>query len=560
MRAAMSASRLGAWLILALLLPTLSPGQNSPPLHPDEQILKDAGLGSDNRALLDFFRARTPNDTSREHLTALVKKLGHDLFSQREEASDQLIKAGAVALPFLREAIKERDLEVARRAEECIQAIEQTPHFEQAAAALRLLAQRKPAQTAEVLLAFASFASENLETELFTTLAAVALGADGKPTAPLLAALRDNDVARRTASVFALGRLDPVPRDPLTPLFKDPTPRIRYGAARALLRTGAKDAVPVLTALLGEGTPPLVYEVEELLGQVAGESAPSVALGAADEPARKKSREAWETWWQANEKKIDLSRWKPDLPLGIFLTCEVDGLGDFPGRVAAFGRDNKLRWKVEGVRSPADMQLLPSGRVLVAEHWANRVTERDRSGKVLWEFKTTTSPVSCKRLPGGNTFLATNSEVIEVTPDQKVVFRLNVPSMVYCAEKLPNGNVLYAQSSGFVREITTAGQEVRSFKGASYSEGASYWVSVETLPGGRYLIAYSGTGKVIETDATGKILWECDVPKCGWATRLANGHTLIANVDDRYVVEVDRTGKEVWRQTTQGRPFRVKKY
>src|SRR3989442_108700 len=83
----------------------------------------------------------------------------------------------------------------ALRAEECIQAIEQTPHFEQAAAALRLLVQRRPAQTPEVLLAFAPFASENLESDLFDALAAVGLGADGKPAAPLLAALRDDNVA-----------------------------------------------------------------------------------------------------------------------------------------------------------------------------------------------------------------------------------------------------------------------------------------------------------------------------------------------------------------------------
>ena len=94
----------------------------------------------------------------------------------------------------------------------------------------------------------------------------------------------------------------------------------------------------------------------------------------------------------------------------------------------------------------------------------------------------------------------------------------------------------------------------------AHAQGAGYWASIEPLRNGRYLISLSGSGKVVETDNTGKILWECSVPTPCYATRLPNGNTLVANVDGRAVVEVDRHGKEVWTKATKGRPFRARRY
>src|SRR5207248_9858992 len=120
-----------------------------------------------------------------------------------------------------------------------------------------------------------------------------------------------------------------------------------------------------------------------------------------------------------------------------------DGVGQVPGGVTEFDRAGNLRHSIEGLDSPTDVQRLPGGRVLVAEHWAQRVTERDRAGKVLWEQKLSDKPVSCRRLPGGNTFIATYSEILEVTPAGKTVFsHKGGGGMIYCACKLDGGNVL----------------------------------------------------------------------------------------------------------------------
>ena len=43
-------------------------------------------------------------------------------------------------------------------------------------------------------------------------------------------------------------------------------------------------------------------------------------------PERRRSREAWETWWQASGGKADLARLKQEEPYrGLTLVCEYDG-------------------------------------------------------------------------------------------------------------------------------------------------------------------------------------------------------------------------------------------
>src|SRR5262249_48267742 len=229
--------------------------------------------------------------------------------------------------------------------------------------------------------------------------------------------------------------------------------------------------------------PVLAWSAEDLLYRVAGEQAPAPIAGSLEDQAiRKKWRESWQSWWKTKQEKIDLAKVNLDeVPLGLTVACEIDGLGQFPGRVTEFDRGGNQRGVIEGLDSPSDFQRLPGGRVLVAEHWAMRVTERDRAGKVLWEHKLGDKPVSSQRLPGGNTLIAPYTEILEVRPDGKTVFSQKRNGMVYWACKLRGGNVLSIDSSGNVVEMTPAGKQVLSFTPQQHAGGAAYWASIEPL-------------------------------------------------------------------------------
>jgi hypothetical protein len=554
-------ARLGVLLLPLLLAPPARAAEPDPDIAPAEQTLKEAGVATDGPGLLAYLRRHTLSPADRERLAAAVRQLGDHAFPVRERASATLAAAGRPALPFLKPALRDPDLEVARRAARCLEAIQQSPALTRLAAAVRLLAERRPGGAAEALLAYLPCAGDDsLEEAVFASLQVVGLRG-GRPEPALLGALGDEHALRRAAAARVVGRAaDPGPRRAVRRLLKDADVRVRYEAATSLVESGEKAAVPALVALLAEAPLPLALQAEDLLYRAAGDAPPVVSLGAGDDESRRRCREGWEVWWQARGARVDLARLGREEPYrGLTLVCEYDGAAG-AGRVVELGRDGKTRWQVAGLRGPNDAQLLPGGRVLVAERNANEVTERDRQGQVLWRHPCPGNPIACQRLPGGNTLVCTMSQLYEVTPAGKKLFTYAQPAGFRHAVKTRDGRVVFIGSDGQVGVLDARGRPLRTITPSAHAGGAGYWASVEPLPGDRFLLALGGAGRVVEIDAAGKVVWECQQEAPVFATRLRNGHTLVASFEGRCLIEVDRAGKPVGRMALQGRPFAARRY
>jgi hypothetical protein len=523
----------------------------------DEAKLQAAGLKTDGPALLDFFRRRTLTEAQRGQLADTVRRLGDDSFQVRERASADLVAAGRTALPFLKAVVGENDLEVARRAERCLHVIEGGEAAALTAAAVRLLAVRKPLRAAEVLLAYLPFAAdEAIEEEALATLGVLGVR-DGKTDPLLPRALKDPEPARRAAAALLVARSPEAgERAAVRKLLADRDVKVRLRAAQGLVAARDKEAVPTLVALLGEAPPAVAWQAEELLSRIAGDKAPAASLGAGREAERRKAHKAWDDWWREHGAKVDLTKVELEQrPLGLTLLVAYDGYSG-NGKVWEVYADGKPRWEVTNVQGPIDAQVLPGSRVLIAEHGARRVSERDLHGKVLWEQRVGNSPVVCQRLPGGNTFIATYSEVLEVTPGHNQVFSYTSrQGMIFSAQKLRNGHLVYVTVNGLLVELDEKGKEVKLVPFGQ----ANGWVTVEALPRGHFLIPLQTAGKVVELDGDGKVVWECASPQPNAATRLVNGHVLVCSNNDRSVRELDQAGKVVWEQRLEGRPFRVRR-
>jgi hypothetical protein len=320
-----------------------------------------------------------------------------------------------------------------------------------------------------------------------------------------------------------------------------------------------KRGVPGLISLLGEEASLVAWQAEDLLYRIAADEAPPVAGKPGDNADRQKRQEAWTAWWRDHEARVDLARL--DLEhhlLGLTLIVAYDG---FPmgGRIWESGADGKVRWMIDkDLLGPIDAHVLPGNRVLIAEHQANRVTERNFKGEILWQHRVTTSPVSCQRLANGNTFIGTYNELLEVTRDGKVLYTYPcAKGSSFCAQKLRNGHIIYiTMNGGLVIELDSKGKEVRTINVGQ----AVGWATVEQLPGGGFLVAQGNSAKVVEFDAAGRKVWECaSVPSPNGATRLPNGNTLVCSNNEKHVMEVNRAGKVVWKQNLEGRPFRIRR-
>jgi hypothetical protein len=548
----MSPCRILGLVVLACGLAVLPPGAGAAdtaedPIVNDEAALKRAGLATDGEALVRFFRRRSPTEADLAKLRATIKKLGDDSFEVREKASADLIAAGRVAIPLLKEALQSDDLEIARRARDCL-ARQEADDVALVLAAARLIGAKKPAGAVDALLGYAPFAEEEVvEDEVLAALAAVGLGKDGKAAEALVKALADKAPARRAAAAFVAARSkDAKQRAAAKERLKDAAPQVRWRAAQGLLAAKDKSALPALIALLTEAPAATAWRAEGLLYRLAGDKAPATNAASDSDAERKKARAAWEAWYKAEGGKLDLAKLDVEIRVAGLTLLVLPGYEAGKGRVFEIDHQGRERWSVDNLEGPVDAHLLRRDRVLIAEDHGRRITERDLKGNILWEHKVDVSPVNCCRLPNGNTWIVTYNRILEVTAGEKVVLSLGVKrGLIDHAVRLRNGHIAYMNYTGDLVEIDAKGNEVRSLKVDRVRAGLAKF---EALANGNFLVPQQVRGKVEELTPEGKVVWSCAMANVSSATRLPNGNTLLTSYQDRKVVEVNRAGKVVWQK------------
>jgi hypothetical protein len=519
-------------------------------LAADEQRLQEARVGTDGSALLDFFRKRTITDSRLLNIQGLIRQLGDDSFEVRQKASTELAALGPVTLPLLRDALKDPDVEIARRAEDCIHLIEQDYTATIVPAAVRVLAARHPAGALEVLLAYVPFADDDaVADQVHTALGTLAVR-DGKPDPALVAALTDKLPARRAAAGVALCKAGVADqRSAVHKLLADPDLQVRLRVALAVVGARDREGIPVLIALLADLPPGQDAQVEALLYRLAGNDAPTVAARGTG-AGRGKYHDAWKEWWTRHADKLDLA--KIDLfpaQHGYTMMILLD-----QNQIVEVDSANKVRWTINGVQFPLDAQLLPNDHVLVAENMANRITERNLKGEVLWQFAVE-APLVAQRLPDGNTFIATRTQLVEVDKDGKEVSTYARPGgeLFMRAAKLRNGDIACVTAGGMFIRLDRNHKELYAFP----VDIQTYGGRIEVLPNGHVLVPQYNGNKVVEQDPDGKITWEVEFQTPIVATRLPNGNTLVTSYNQHRAVELDSKGREVWEYKTDTRVTRA---
>ncbi len=512
----------------------------------DEKVVKEAGVGVDGPALLAYFRERSRAGADVQRMEALVRQLGDVRFEARESAMKALLARGAAAAPLLREARRDPDAEIARRAALCLEQLEAGPGPALPMAAARLVARRAPAGAAEALLGFLPFADDpSVEEEVLQALVAVSRPA-GEEKAWREALADARPVVRAAAAQVLGARGTAEQRATVRPLLRDRAPQVRYRAAEGLLAAREREAVPVLIGLLEEAPADVALQAEGLLYHLAGDKAPRVSVLDTGSGARRKCREAWTAWWAGPGADVDLAQAADrERFLGLTLGIEYN-----TGRVWECGPDGSVRWEFNHLQGPMDAQFLPGGRVLVAESNNHTVSERDLKGNIHWQRILDSEPTGCQRLPNGNTFVSTFTSVRELTRDGKEVYNFKLPGGSNAIRKHKNGHIVCAIDR-VILELDVAGRKVRS---VPLPEPGSY-VGIEDLPGDRFLLADSDNGQVLEVDAAGKVLWKATVAGATGVCRVPGGNTLVAT--DHRVVELNREGKTVWEKETPGYARRV---
>jgi hypothetical protein len=517
----------------------------------DEQLLHAAGIATDERSLLDFFRKQTADAATVRQAQQLIEQLGSDSFAAREQASANLLAFGPVVLPLLQQTIRQTaDLEARRRAREAVQQLQSRFPPSITAAAARLLGLSKPSGTAETLLAYLPGPhDESIAEEIQNTLAAVARS-HGLVDPIFVRTLASPVPAQRTAAAAALCRIGAVEFWPaIRKLLRDPEASVRLQVACEMATAGDRQAVSVLIDLLTQLPATQAEQAEELLYRLAGPKAPPVPLGH-DFAAQRKCRDAWQAWWRAHGEHIEMAVLKDrERQLGYTLLVLLND-----NRVVEWDRDGKPRWQINGLASPLDAEVLPGRRVLIAEHDTKRVTERNFQGDILWQKKMTEPPIHAQRLPDGSTFIATRKQLVEVDRSgQREIVRYRADSGgIITARRFRDGRIACIEKGSYF-EVSATGEERRRFAAPA---GVYTTNALTLLPNGHLLISSYGGGTVQEYDRAGKIVWEVKMGRPLCALRLSGGHTLVSS-QDMVLIEFDRAGKEIARRAALGHPCQI---
>ena len=193
-----------------------------------------------------------------------------------------------------------------------------------------------------------------------------------------------------------------------------------------------------------------------------------------------------------------------------------------------------------------------SHEFLCCDSYGNKVTVFAKDGTVKWQYSCP-MPQDGWALANGNYLFTQRRGVIEMTPDQKIVWEYKSPEKteVHACQPLPDGRVMVVEAgTSRIVEVDRDGKIAKEIKLPMPPPPITthdQFRGTRKSKDGHYFVSCKGQHKVIELDADGKILREIKVPgDVHEVVPLPQGHLLIACGDGHKVMELDASEKVVW--------------
>lgn len=203
---------------------------------------------------------------------------------------------------------------------------------------------------------------------------------------------------------------------------------------------------------------------------------------------------------------------------------------------------------------------------LCADYNGNRVSVVSAEGKIEWRHECE-HPQDCWRLASGNYLFCGEKGAREVTPDKKTVweYKPEMKTQIHACQPLKDGRVLLVENGPCrIIEVDRSGAIAKEIKLTPPPAKVSLhdqFRGTRKTPEGHYLVSRKGEHRVEELNEEGKTVRLISVPgdvhSVLW---LPHGHLLIGCGDGHKLIEMDATERIVWsvdENEIPGHPLRL---
>jgi hypothetical protein len=175
-------------------------------------------------------------------------------------------------------------------------------------------------------------------------------------------------------------------------------------------------------------------------------------------------------------------------------------------------------------------------------------------GKVIWTYSTGTGWEydDIWMLSNGNILFSRMAYAAEVTPQKKIVWRLDAPkgTEIHSVQPIGLDKVLLVQNGTPARVLLvnkkTGAVEVDHAITHTGEGVHAQFRRIRMTANGTYLLPFLQLDKVVEYDKDFKEIWSHHIPTPWAAIRLHNGNTLITDERETLTREVNSKGETVW--------------
>lgn len=517
--------------VLALAVPVWA----QDPLPPNLKLLQDFEIAPTKESVGDYLISLHPSTQERELLAKLVAELGHESYTQRETASRQLLRRPTGVIPILEEATRSPDFEIRWRAKQILEHTERESRRLLEAVFTTMQKEKLTGLCQPLFRAIPLCKDDYLRIQLGRALIATSQETD----IPFLTEqLRSTDAYQRVAAISTLGKLHPKSAaERSLNLLGDESQLVQLAALRILADQGRRESLPHLIRLLESPETPVRTDSIRILRSFTGQQFGFTVY----EPAEKRaaSVEQWKKWLTENgmtaELKFPLG--EVTIDLGRLLVCDMG-----QQKVIEYDSAGVKTWEKQVGQAPWGCFGMANGHRIAASYQDRTVVEFDEAGNEVWRMNDLPGgAMGVQRLDNGNTLLAIPDamQVIEVSPDKKIVWKAALDGRPTYARRLEDGRTLVSlQQHQKVVEVDEGGKVAweLAIGGMSFS--------ADRTPSGTTLICDLRTGEVREYDRAGTVVFK----KAGFSNpytvqRLASGNTLV--VDRTGVKELDPQGTVV---------------